>query len=78
MVFGLFYYAAKGLKSLISRLTARCQRHRNLGLVLGRLSQWLTVFVGLLVALTFENSRLKAHIPPNYVVEHLSRSSEAA
>jgi small conductance mechanosensitive channel len=43
MVFVLFYYAAKGLKSLVSRLTARRQRHRNLALVLGRLSQWLTV-----------------------------------
>src|SRR5688572_26948259 len=51
IVFVLFYYAAKGLKSLVSRLTARRQRHRNLGLVLGRLSQWLTVFIGLLVAL---------------------------
>ena len=51
IVFVLFYYAGKGLKSLVSRFTARRQRHRNLGLVLGRLSQWLTVFVGLLVAL---------------------------
>ncbi|MGE3539032.1 MAG: mechanosensitive ion channel family protein [Candidatus Tectimicrobiota bacterium] len=51
LVFGASYYAAKGLKALVSRVTARRQHHRNLGLVLGRVSQWLMVFVGLLGAL---------------------------
>ena len=51
IVFGLFYYAAKGIQSLVSHVTIRRRHHRNLGLVLGRLSQWFTVFLGLLVAL---------------------------
>jgi small-conductance mechanosensitive channel len=51
IVLALFFFTAQGLKSLVSRVTARRQHHRNLGLVLGRLSQWGTVLVGILVAL---------------------------
>ena len=50
IVLGLFYVAGKGIKFLVMRLTAKRRRHRNLGVVLGRLSQWGIGFVGLLVA----------------------------
>jgi small-conductance mechanosensitive channel len=50
LVFALFYVAGKGIKSLVMRLTAKRRRHRNLGVVLGRLAQWGIGFVGLLVA----------------------------
>jgi small-conductance mechanosensitive channel len=48
----LFYATGKGIKALVMHLTARRRRRRNLGVVLGRLSQWGIGFVGLLVALS--------------------------
>ncbi len=46
----IFYFLGKGVRSLISRATAD-RDSANLGTVLGRLSQWLVLFLGLLVAL---------------------------
>lgn len=46
----IFYFLGKGVRSLISRATAE-RDSANLGMVLGRLSQWLVLFLGLLVAL---------------------------
>ena len=51
VVFAVFYLAAKGMRHLITRITERRRRHRNLGIVLGRLAQGGMVFIGLLVAL---------------------------
>ena len=51
VVFTLFYLAAKGIRVLVRRITERRKRHRNLGMVLGRLAQALMVLIGLLVAL---------------------------
>jgi small-conductance mechanosensitive channel len=49
IVFALFYVISRAISALVRRFTMG--RHRNLGLVLGRLGQWLTLFVGLLIAL---------------------------
>ncbi len=51
IVFVLFYFAGKGVRGLVRRFSEKRRRHRNLGLVLGRLSQGFIVLVGLLVAL---------------------------
>ena len=50
VVFVLFYLGGKGIRAMIQRLTEDRRRHRNLALVLGRLSQGAMVLVGLLVA----------------------------
>ena len=52
VVFALFYYSAKGIKSTVERLTRTQVRTRNVGLVLGRLSQGLFTLLGLLVGLS--------------------------
>lgn len=36
-VFGLFFLAARGLRGLARRFSDQRRRHRNLGMVLGRL-----------------------------------------
>ena len=52
LVFGLFFLAARGLRNLARRFSAERRRHRNLGLVLGRLVYGSTIVLGALVALT--------------------------
>jgi small-conductance mechanosensitive channel len=52
IVFAIFWFAARGLKSLVKRLTRRHRQARNLGLVLGRLSQGVVILIGLFVALS--------------------------
>lgn len=51
VIFGVFYLIAKGVRALVRRFTERRKGHRNLGLVLGRLSQAVIIMIGLLVAL---------------------------
>jgi small-conductance mechanosensitive channel len=51
VVFAAFVAAAWGVRAVVMRAAARRRRHRNLGLVLGRLAQALIIFVGLLAAL---------------------------
>ena len=51
VVFILFYLAARGIKNVVKRISDQRRRHRNLGLVLGRLSQGAIILIGLLVAL---------------------------
>jgi small conductance mechanosensitive channel len=60
IVFALFYVSAKGISSSVVHFTRRRQRHRNLGLALGRLSQWVVVFIGGLVALSIILPTFKA------------------
>lgn len=60
IVFVLFYFIAKGIKILVQHFTRKRQRHYSLGLVLGRLLQWLVVLVGLLVALSIVVPSFKA------------------
>lgn len=52
IVFILFFLAARTVKVLVRRLTRRHRQARNLGLVLGRLSQGIIILVGLFVALS--------------------------
>ncbi|NIV40694.1 MAG: mechanosensitive ion channel [Anaerolineae bacterium] len=51
VVFALFYLGAKWVRSAVERVTGAAGLSRSAGLVLGRLSRWLTMGVGLLVAL---------------------------
>lgn len=60
IVFAVFWFGARGLKSLVRRLTRRHQQARNLGLVLGRLSQGVVILIGLFVALSIVIPSFKA------------------
>jgi small conductance mechanosensitive channel len=51
VVFALFYVGAKWIRSMVQRVTGAARLSRSAGLVLGRLSRWLTIGIGLLVAL---------------------------
>ncbi|GAB1540191.1 mechanosensitive ion channel family protein [Scytonema sp. NUACC21] len=52
VVFILFWFAARAIRFLVRRLTRKYRYARNLGLVLGRLSQGAIILVGLFVALS--------------------------
>ncbi|MEH2450136.1 mechanosensitive ion channel family protein [Nostoc sp.] len=52
IVFILFLFIASRIKVLVKRLTRNRRSARNLGLVLGRLAQGLTVLIGLFIALS--------------------------
>lgn len=60
IVFALFFVAAGMIRHLVKRVT-RSRRHaRNLGLILGRLSQWLILLVGLFISLSIVIPTLRA------------------
>ncbi|MBD2314067.1 mechanosensitive ion channel family protein [Desertifilum sp. FACHB-1129] len=52
IVFAIFWFGARLLKRAIRRVTRRHRQARNLGLVLGRLSQGAMVLLGLFIALS--------------------------
>ncbi|MBF2062964.1 MAG: mechanosensitive ion channel family protein [Calothrix sp. C42_A2020_038] len=52
IVFSIFFFVARSIKQLVKRLTRNRRHARNLGLVLGRLAQGITILVGLFVALS--------------------------
>ncbi len=60
IVFAIFWFIARGIKSLVKRLTRRHRQARNLGLVLGRLSQGIVILIGLFVALSIVIPSFKA------------------
>ena len=60
IVFTIFFFAGRALKSLVRRLTRRHRQARSLGLVLGRLSQGIIILVGLFVALSIVIPSFKA------------------
>lgn len=60
IVFAIFWFGAVAFKSLVKRLTRRHRQARNLGLVLGRLSQGVVILVGLFVALSIVIPSFKA------------------
>ncbi|MEB3312447.1 MAG: mechanosensitive ion channel family protein [Snowella sp.] len=60
IVFLVFYFTASKLKFLVKRLTSRYRHARNLGIVLGRLTQGTTILVGLFVALSIIIPTFKA------------------
>ncbi|MBD2048005.1 mechanosensitive ion channel family protein [Coleofasciculus sp. FACHB-64] len=60
IVFALFFFAARTIKATVRRLTRRHRQARNLGLVLGRLSQGIVILVGLFVSLSIVIPTFKA------------------
>ncbi|MEH1804350.1 mechanosensitive ion channel family protein [Nostoc sp.] len=52
IVFIFFLFVASRIKILVKRLTRNRRSARNLGLVLGRLAQGLTILIGLFIALS--------------------------
>ncbi|MBW4563852.1 MAG: mechanosensitive ion channel family protein [Mojavia pulchra JT2-VF2] len=52
IVFILFLFVANRIKALVKRLTRNRRYARNLGLVLGRVAQGVTILIGLFVALS--------------------------
>lgn len=52
IVFVIFWFLARFVRRLVRRLVRHRKNGRNLGLVFGRLAQWLIIIVGLLLALT--------------------------
>jgi len=51
VVFILFLFISKGVRAAVRAIMLRNHRHHNLGLVMGRLSYGLIIFIGLLIAL---------------------------
>lgn len=51
VVFVIFYFAAKWVRSLVKRLAEEAGLTVNAGRVLARLARWLMIIIGLLVAL---------------------------
>lgn len=60
IVFFVFYFVGKLMRHWIRVLSSRSHKHRNIGLVLGRMSQFLVVFLGVFVALTIIFPSIKA------------------
>ncbi|NJL11150.1 MAG: mechanosensitive ion channel family protein [Calothrix sp. SM1_7_51] len=52
IVFAIFFFIARAIKRLVKRLTRNHRQARNLGLVLGRLAQGITILMGLFIALS--------------------------
>ncbi len=52
VIFGLFYLAAIWIRSLIERLTKNSGLSDNASVLMGRLSRWLLVFLGIMVGLS--------------------------
>ena len=51
VVFFIFFFLGKLVRSLVRKISERNRQHYSLGLVLGRLAQGVIIFIGLLVAL---------------------------
>lgn len=60
IVFALFWVGARIFKSFVKRLTRNYRQARNLGLVLGRLSQGVVILIGLFVSLSIVIPSFKA------------------
>lgn len=60
IVFAIFFLLAGAIRHLVRRLTRNRRYARNLGLVLGRLAQWVTLLIGLFVSLSIVIPTLRA------------------
>lgn len=60
IVFVIFFFVGRAVRSFVRRATRRHRQARNLGLVLGRLAQGVTILVGLFVALSIVIPTFKA------------------
>ena len=60
IVFAIFFFVARTIKKVVRNLTRDRRQARNLGMVLGRLAQGITILVGLFIALSIVIPSLKA------------------
>jgi small conductance mechanosensitive channel len=60
IVFTVFFFIARVIKQTVRNLTRNHRQARNLGLVLGRLAQGVTILAGLFIALSIIIPSLKA------------------
>lgn len=60
IVFTIFYFAARWIRTLVRHFSVKYRRARNLGQLLGRLSQGSVILLGLLVALSIIIPTFKA------------------
>lgn len=51
IVFLIFFFVARGINALIRQTIERNKKHQNLALVLGRLSEWVILLIGIFIAL---------------------------
>lgn len=61
IVFAIFFFVARAIKRIVRNLTRDRRQARNLGMVLGRLAQGITILVGLFIALSIVIPSLKAN-----------------
>jgi len=73
IVFTIFFFVARTIKKVVRKLTRDRRQARNLGMVLGRLVQGITILVGLFIALSIMIPSLRA----NDLVQLLGISSVA-
>ena len=73
IVFCLFYYGAHFLRRIVRRIAAKSQNHESVGIVLGRLAQFLMIALGLFIAIVIVVPSVKA----NSIIQLLGISSIA-
>jgi len=61
IVFAIFFFVARTIKKFVRNLTRDRRQARNLGMVLGRLAQGITILVGLFIALSIVIPSLNAN-----------------
>lgn len=60
IVFTIFFFVARTIKKIVKKVTRNHHQARNLGMVLGRLAQGITILMGLFIALSIMIPSLKA------------------
>lgn len=60
IVFAIFFIVAGAIRRLVRRVTRHRRYARNLGLILGRLAQWVTILIGLFISLSIVIPTLQA------------------
>lgn len=60
IVFAIFFIIAGSIRRLVRRLTRDRRHARNLGLILGRLAQWVILLIGLFISLSIVIPTLRA------------------
>lgn len=51
IVFVVFFFVSRGINTVIRKAIERNKKHQNLALVLGRLTQWVILLIGIFIAL---------------------------
>jgi small-conductance mechanosensitive channel len=60
IVFAIFFMVSSTVRGLVRRLTRNRRHARNLGLILGRLAQWIILLIGLFISLSIVIPTLRA------------------